>query len=70
MSHKFTLGQAVMFSPGAREVLCVTSVCEITRLMPMEGAEYQYDIRVESDGRLRRALEHQLRPMSRHGVWG
>jgi hypothetical protein len=67
MSHKFSLGQAVVFSPGAREILNVATRSKITRLMPME--EYQYDIQVESDGLQRRALEYQLRPViafSRH----
>ncbi len=62
MSHKFSLGQAVVFLPGAREVLHVASRCEITRLMPVEDAEYQYDIRVEADDLRRRARENQLRP--------
>ena len=69
MSHKFSLGQAVVFSPGAREILNVATRSKITRLMPMEAAGYQYDIQVESDGLQRRALEHQLRPViafSRH----
>ena len=54
MSHKFTLGQAVVFSPGAREILNVATRSKIAR---------------QSDGLQRRALEHQLRPViafSRH----
>jgi hypothetical protein len=47
VGHKFRLGQTVVFSPGASEVLNIASRCEITRLMPMDGAEYQYDIRVD-----------------------
>jgi hypothetical protein len=50
MSHKFSLGQAVVFSPGAREILNFATRSKITRLRPREGAEYQYDIQVESDG--------------------
>jgi hypothetical protein len=34
----------------------------VTRLLPMQGAEYQYHIQVEADGLQRRVLEHQLRP--------
>ena len=48
MSHKFSLGQAVVFSPGAHEALNIAAMSKITRLMPREGAEYQYDIQVES----------------------
>jgi hypothetical protein len=69
MSHKFSLGQAVVFSPGAHEILNIATRSKISGLRPREGAEYQYDIQVESDGLQRRALEHQLRPVtafSRH----
>jgi hypothetical protein len=69
MSHKFSIGQAVVFSPGAREILNIATRSKITRLMPREGAEYQYDIQVESDDLQRRAREYQLRPVtafSRH----
>ena len=69
MSHKFSLGQAVVFSPGASEILNIAARSKVTRLMPREGAEYQYDIQVESDGLRRRARECQLRPVtafSRH----
>ena len=50
MSHKFSIGQAVVFSPGAREILNIATRSKITRLMPKEGAEHQYDIQVESYG--------------------
>jgi hypothetical protein len=46
MSHRFNLGQAVVFSPGAREILNVATRCKITRLMPInwlrvfEGSEF------------------------------
>jgi hypothetical protein len=63
VSHKFSLGQAAVFSPGAHEILNIATRCKITRLMPMEGAEYQYDVQVETDGLHRRAREHQLRPL-------
>jgi hypothetical protein len=64
MSHKFSIGQAVVFSPGAREILNIATRSKITRLMPKEGAEHQYDIQVESDGLQRRAREYQLQPMT------
>jgi hypothetical protein len=62
MSHKFSLGQTVVFSPGIYGVLAAATKARITRLMPMEGADYQYDIQIESDGLQRRAREYQLRP--------
>jgi hypothetical protein len=67
MSHKFSPGQDVVFFPGAYEVLNTAARCKITRLMPMEGAEYQYDIEVESGGLQRRARENQLRPLQIDG---
>ena len=64
MSHKFSLGQAVVFSPGAYEVLKITARGKITRLLPREGAEYQYAVELDSDGLQRRVLERQLRSVS------
>jgi hypothetical protein len=63
MSHKFSLDQAVVFSPGSNEVLTAATRGRITRLMPIEGVDYQYYIQIESDGLQRRAREHQLRPV-------
>jgi hypothetical protein len=34
----------------------------VTRLLPMDGGEYQYHVKVDADGLLRRARENQLRP--------
>ena len=68
MSHKFSLNQAVVFSPGPNEVLTVAARGRITRLMPMEGVEYQYYIQIDSDGLQRRAREHQIRPVRPFGV--
>jgi hypothetical protein len=64
MSHKFTVGQTVVFTPGAGEVGISTlpTLATVTRLLPMQDAEYQYHIQVEADGLQRRVLENQLRP--------
>jgi hypothetical protein len=64
MSHKFTAGQTVMFTPGLGEVAAshFPVMATITRLLPRDGAEYQYHIQVVTDGLLRRAQESQLRP--------
>jgi hypothetical protein len=64
MSHKFRLDRAVVFSPGSNEILTAATRGKVTRLMPMEGVEYQYFVQIESDGLERRAQEHQLRPVS------
>jgi hypothetical protein len=62
MSHKFAVGQAVVFTPGAGEIISLATMATVTRLLPMEGSEYQYHIQVGADGLLRRAREDQLQP--------
>jgi hypothetical protein len=64
MSHKFTVGQAVMFTPGVGEIAAarVPVMATVMRLLPRDGIEYQYHIQVVTDGLLRRAQESQLRP--------
>ena len=64
MSRKFSLGQSVVFMPGDFEVLKTATRGTITRLLPKEGADYQYHVQVETDGPGRRARENQLRPVS------
>lgn len=61
MNHKFAVGQAVVFTPVAGEVLQTATQGTITRLLPLVGADYQYHVRVGDDGPERRALESQLR---------
>ena len=61
MSHKFSLGQAVVFTPDYGEVLSAATKGTITRLLPKEGADYKYHIQVDPDGPKRRARENQLR---------
>jgi hypothetical protein len=63
MSHKFTVGQAVVFTPDAGEVISsLATTATVTRLLPMGGdGEYQYHVKVDADGLLRRARESQLR---------
>jgi hypothetical protein len=65
MSHKFAVGQVVVFTPDAGEVGISTlpTTATVTRLLPMEGAEYQYHIQVEADGLQRRVRENQLQPI-------
>jgi hypothetical protein len=64
MSHKFTIGQAVMFTPGIGEIadnkFPVTAT--VTRLLPRDGTDYQYHIQIVTDRLLRRAWESQLQP--------
>jgi hypothetical protein len=60
MSHKFGLGQAVVFMPDYGEFLSTATKGTITRLLPKGGADYQYHVQVDPDGPGRRARENQL----------
>jgi hypothetical protein len=64
MGHKFSLGQTVIFSPDTGDVLTVAARGTISRLLPKEGAEFQYHVQVGTDGLQRRARESQLRPVT------
>jgi hypothetical protein len=63
MSHKFAVGQVVMFTPDAGEVgiNSLPTMATVTRLLPMEGGENQYHVKVDADGLQRRVRENQLR---------
>ena len=60
MSHKFYLGQIVTFTPADGEVLTPVTKAKVMRLLPKEGADYQYHVQLEPDGPARRAWETQL----------
>jgi hypothetical protein len=64
MSHKFAVGEVVVFTPGAGEVgiSAFPTLATVTRLLPMEAGGYQYHIHVGTEGVQRRAREDQLRP--------
>jgi hypothetical protein len=64
MAHKFSLGEIVIFSPDAGDVLHAAARATISRLLPREGAEFQYHIQVGTDGLERRVRESQLRPVT------
>jgi hypothetical protein len=67
MSHKFGLGQVVVFTPGFGEVLTTATRGVIQRLLPKDGADYQYHVQIDPDGPARRAREDQLQALSQHG---
>ena len=60
MSHKFNFGQAVVFNPGVGEVLEIATEATVLRLLPKDGADYQYHVQIEPGGPARRAVETQL----------
>ena len=60
VTHKFSVGQVVIFEPRAGESTS-TSEAVVKRLLPWNGAEFQYHVQIASNGIERRALEGQLR---------
>jgi hypothetical protein len=64
MSHKFSLGQPVVFTPAPGEMPDIVTTGTVTRLLPKEGGEYQYHIQVDPDGLQRRVRESQLRSVT------
>jgi hypothetical protein len=68
-AHKFSLGDAVQFSPDPADALYGTAAPgKVTRLLPKDGAEFQYHIEFGPDRQQRRALESQLRPLGGAGA--
>jgi hypothetical protein len=65
VAHKFGIGQDLVFTPGAEFMVRVPARCTVTRLLPKEGAHFQYYVRTELDGQQRRAWEGQLRDESK-----
>ena len=59
-AHKFRVGQELVFTPGAEFMVRMRARCTVFRLLPKEGAEFQYYVRTELDGQLRRVWESQL----------
>jgi hypothetical protein len=60
VAHKFGLGQSLVFTPGAEFAVRDPARCTVTRLLPKEGADFQYHVRIDLDGQQRRAWENQL----------
>jgi len=61
VTHKFCLGQDVVFTPGSGFVTRVPTLGKVTRLLPKEGTQYQYHIQFGPDSQQRMARESQLR---------
>jgi hypothetical protein len=67
MSHKYAIGQAVVYSPGSANLPDSATTGKVTRLLPKEGAGYQYHVQFGPNGQLRRVEEGQLRSVSEAG---
>jgi hypothetical protein len=61
VSHAFTVGQRVIFTPGRDDANVPRGAYVITRLMPFEGVEQQYRVKSAADAHERVARESQLR---------
>ncbi len=59
-SHKFKVGQALLFAPRRIGDRSGSQTCKVVRLMPVEGGEYQYRIKCTYDNIERIAKESQL----------
>lgn len=62
MSHRFSLDQSVTFLASTFEASASSGRYTISQLLPAELGEYQYTVRHERTGELRRAREAQLKP--------
>lgn len=67
MSHKYTLGQGVVFSPGPGEIVRDNARGKVTRLLPKEDASYQYRVQLDAEDQERRVQEGQLRSLPEAG---
>jgi len=59
-THKFKVGQNLVFSPSRYERQPTPGLFEVTRLLPLEGVEFQYRVRSSSNGQERVVRESQL----------
>ena len=60
--HKFAIGAAVRFSPGAFESAAVKGSYTIVRQLPPELRDCQYRVKSSQDGHERIVRESQLTP--------
>ena len=59
-THRFKVGQTLVFSPRRIGNPTANKSCEVVRLMPVEGGEFQYRIKCAYDKTERVAKESQL----------
>ncbi len=60
--HKFSIGAAVRFSPGAFESAAVKGSYTVVRQLPPEARDCQYRVKSSQDGHERIVRESQLTP--------
>ncbi len=60
LSHKFSVGQSVRFSPDRHQQVLRTARFKVVRLLPEADNQLQYRVKCESDGHERIVREDQL----------
>jgi hypothetical protein len=63
MSHKFAVGQRVAYIGSPLEGYEAAGRYTITQLMPEDAGDYQYHVRRETNGAIRRVREALIRPL-------
>jgi hypothetical protein len=58
--HKFQIGQTVLFTSRPIGHMAANSTYEVVRLLPSDGADYQYRIKSANEAFERVARESQL----------
>ncbi|HEX7775111.1 MAG TPA: hypothetical protein VF449_01125 [Parvibaculum sp.] len=59
-SHKFKVGETVEFHPGGSYLAKTRGQYTVVRLLPSEGAGYQYRVKNVADGHERIVREGQI----------
>ena len=60
--HKFHIGQSVFFTSKPIGHMAVNGTYEVVKLLPSDGADYQYRIKSSTEAFERVAKESQLDP--------
>lgn len=60
VSHKFKVGQTVLYSPSVFEAAARKGSYKVMRLLPAEGSDYAYLVKSGLDGHERVVRESQL----------
>ena len=60
--HKFQIGQTVYYTSRPIGHMVANSTYQVVKLLPSDGADYQYRIKNPNEAFWRTAEEHQLTP--------
>ncbi|MEA1651179.1 hypothetical protein UAJ10_19400 [Nitrospirillum sp. BR 11164] len=68
LTHKFKVGQNAVMRPAVRDDRPGSAAVSITRLLPVEGGEPLYHIKVDVGGQERVVRESQLAALGSAGI--